>query len=76
MKLVDDARQVWRHWSTWALTTVAGIGGTWLGIPDEIKSNLPHWVAQVVSWVVFIAGLLGLGAKFKAQNLDKPEDKA
>jgi hypothetical protein len=75
MKLVDDCKTVWKHWSTWALTTVAGVGGTWLGIPDEIKANLPHWVAQGVSWSVFVAGVLGLGAKFKAQNLPPPEDK-
>jgi hypothetical protein len=75
MKLVDNAKQVWKHWSTWALGWVAGVGTVWLGIPDEIKANLPHWFAQVVSWTVVIAGFLGLGAKFKAQNLPPPEDK-
>jgi len=79
MKLIDNAREVWKHWSTWALSTVVGIGGAWVSIPDEIKTNLPHYVSEGVSWVVTIAALLGLGAKFSPQkNLtppDQPENK-
>lgn len=77
MQLIDNAKAVWKHYSTWALTTVAGVGGTWVAIPEEIKSNLPHWVAQGVSWTVFFAGLFGLAGKFSPQKSltdDKPKD--
>jgi hypothetical protein len=73
MKFVDNPRQVLRHWSTWALSTVVGIKGAWVSIPDDFKANLPHWVSQGVSWVVLVVAVLGLGAKFKAQNLPDPD---
>ena len=38
MKFVDNAKQVWTHYSTKALVTLASLGGVWAGIPDEIKN--------------------------------------
>jgi hypothetical protein len=72
MKVVDDARTVWRHYSTLALTTIAGLGGVWATVPDDIKALLPHWVGQGVAWCVFGVAVLGIGGKFIDQT---PKDK-
>lgn len=72
MKLVDDCKGAWRHYSTKALALAGALQGAWLGIPDEIKADLPHTVAKVVAWVVFVVAALGLGGKFVDQTKDRP----
>ena len=69
MKIIDNAREAWRHYSTLALTAASGLQGAWLGIPDAIKANLPGTVGQAVSWISLIIVVLGLCGKF----VDQPE---
>lgn len=68
MKIVENARAVWRHYSTIALSFASGLQGVWLGIPDSIKSDLPHAVGQAVAWITLAVALLGLGGKFIDQT--------
>lgn len=68
MKLIDDARGAWRHYSTQSLAFVTSLGGIWAGMPDWAKSTLPSWVASAVAWTVFIVAALGLTGKFIDQG--------
>ena len=67
MKLVDNAKQVWRHYSTIALSMAAGLQGMWAGMPDSIKADLPDTVGKAVAWVTFMVAMFGLGGKFIVQ---------
>jgi hypothetical protein len=72
MKMIDDARAVWRHYSTQALAFVTTLGGVWAGIPEWAKTALPSWVPTTVAWLVFIVAALGLGGKFIDQSKNDP----
>ena len=67
MKLIDNVRGAWHHYSTIALTAASGLQGAWVSIPEPIKQNLPTLVGQVVSWVCLVIVLLGLFGKFIKQ---------
>ena len=75
MKLVDDAREVWRHWSTQALAASAGIPTVWASIPDDMKAAWPpstiHWVLRVTG---IIAGFGLVGKYIKQKPCDPPKD--
>ena len=51
MKLIDDCKGAWRHYSTQALAFIATLGGTWHSLPDWVKEQLPGWAGQVVAWI-------------------------
>lgn len=72
MKLIDNAREAWHHYSTIALTAASGLQGAWLGIPEAIKDGLPELVGQAVSWVSFAIVMAGLFGKFIKQPEVKP----
>ena len=72
MKFVDDAKTVWHHYSTIALTAASGLQAAWISIPDAIKSGLPEIVGHGVSWISFGIVILGLFGKF----IQQPELKA
>lgn len=72
MKLIDNVRGIWKHYSTWALSTVASLGVTWASVPEDIKAQLPHSVGQAVAWVVTIVAILGIGAKCIDQSQQGP----
>lgn len=67
MKIVDNWKDTFRHYSTIALTAASGLQGAWLGIPDAIKSGLPEMVGHAVSWVSLAIVVLGLFGKFVKQ---------
>lgn len=65
MKLVSDARFLWRRWSTRiAAFQVGSIAIWWVALPDEWKAEIPH------SWIkgaVIISGVGFIGAQMVAQ---------
>jgi hypothetical protein len=73
MKIVENAKSCWRHYSTIALSTAGATQGAWVTLPDEIKADLPksvgEWVAKITVAILF----LGLVGKFVQQD-DKPKD--
>jgi hypothetical protein len=76
VKLIDDCRGPWRHYSTQALAFVASVGVTWHSLPDWVTSQLPGWVAKVVAWGMTLVAVGGLFGKFVSQTpKDAPEDK-
>lgn len=68
MKFVDNARQVWHHYSTIALSIAGGLQGVWAGLPSEVKADLPDTVGKAISWITFVVVMLGLGGKFIVQT--------
>ena len=68
MKLIDNAKAAWRHYSTIALGILTGLGGAWASIPDSVKAALPGWVSQAVAWAIVAVAVFGLGGKFVDQT--------
>ena len=67
MKLVDNAKQVWRHYSTIALSVAGSLQGAWAAIPNATKADLPDSVGKVVAWITIAVIVFGLGGKFVVQ---------
>lgn len=65
IQLIDDARFLWRRWSTRiAAFQVSSIAIWWLALPEEWKAEIPH------SWIkgaVFLSGLSFIGAQMVVQ---------
>lgn len=72
MKLIDNVKGAWKHYSTQALAAGASLPAVWEGIPDDLKAALPpstiHWVARITG----IVCALGLVGKFIDQT---PKDQ-
>lgn len=62
MKLIDDVKGAWRHFSTQALLIGASIQSAWALFPDDLKVALGPavvtWVARVTA-LVLLWGLIG-----------------
>lgn len=62
MKLIDDIKGAWGHYSTQALALGAAIPTVWQTIPDDLKAAMPpsaiHWVANITG-IVCALGLVG-----------------
>lgn len=72
MKLVDDAKEVWRHYSTIALGMAGGLQGVWASLPDAVRDDLPKSVGQAVAWITLGIAVAGLAGKFVDQT---PKDQ-
>ena len=65
MKLVDDARDWWRWYSTWAIVALGAAPVIWAEMPPEVKALIPEdWTPYILA-VVAIGGLVG---RLKAQR--------
>ena len=73
MKLVDNAIQVWRHYSTGALLAVGAIQGVWVATPQAWIDTLPKEFSSFMAYSTMIVALLGVAGKFIKQEL--PSDK-
>jgi hypothetical protein len=73
MKLVDNALEVWRHYSTGALLAVGAIQGVWAATPQAWIDELPKWVSSWMAYLTMTAAILGVIGKFIKQEL--PSDK-
>lgn len=54
-ELVDDARHLWRRWSTRVAASQAGLVAFWLGLPHEWKEAIPDWVLTTVVGVLAVS---------------------
>ena len=59
MKLISDWRSAHKYLSTQAMLVAAGVQGTWVSIPDDLRASVPHWLPQGITGVLLAAGLLG-----------------
>ena len=71
MKLIDDIRGAWRHYSTQALALGAAIQGAWVAFPDDLKAALGPDAVVVVAKVTAVILVLGLAGKFVDQSHDQ-----
>ena len=53
LHLVDDARDVWKWYSTWAAVTSGAVSLGWAAVPQDIKDGAAWWVPLVVSAICF-----------------------
>ena len=78
MKLIDEVGQAWRMLSVQAMSAAIAIQGTWVSVPEDLKSGIPP------QWVHYLTmGLLVLGVVGRLVKQDKvsgsgisSEDKA
>lgn len=73
MKLVDNCKAVWRHYSTMALGMAGGLQGLWALLDAETKANLPSTVGQAVAWITLAVAVAGLAGKFIDQTPKEPK---
>lgn len=73
MKMVNNPKDVWRHYSTVALAVVAGVQGIWALMPEKFIAAYPAWVTPAVAYATGALAVLGLFGKFIKQDL--PSDK-
>lgn len=73
MKLLDDTRVIWRHYSTQALVALTTIQGVWAALPDSVTRMLPDWMNVAVAAISALIGVAGIMGKFIDQT---PVDKA
>jgi hypothetical protein len=74
MRLIEDCKGAWRHYSTQALAIAASIGVTWHSLPDWVTAQLPAWTGKAAAWSMTVAAVGGLVGKFVDQS--KPDDAA
>lgn len=65
MKIIEDARSVWRHFSTIGLLILAALPGAWEMLPPDTKAALPDAMRD---WIHIIVALWALGGKFIVQK--------
>lgn len=73
MKLVQNAIEVWRHYSTGALLAVGGIQAVWAATPQAWIDELPSWTNRAMAYSTITIAVLGLIGKFVKQDL--PSDQ-
>lgn len=72
MKLIEDIKGAWRHFSTIALASGATIQGVWIAFPPDLKARLPQTTVDLVSYVTGVILVWGLIGKFIQQPLKEP----
>ncbi|ALN64570.1 putative membrane protein [Lysobacter antibioticus] len=59
MKLIDNWRCAWRFLSVQAMSLALAVQATWLSLPDDLRAQVPLWVAASVTAFLLITGLIG-----------------
>lgn len=53
MKLVANARDGWRWFSTVSMTFAAAIEATWLALPEDLKADIsPDWKSALTIFLM------------------------
>lgn len=66
MKFIDEVGQAWRMLSVQAMSAAIAVQGTWVSVPEDLKSSIPpQWVHY------FTMGLLVLGVVGRLVKQDK-----
>ena len=59
MKIIEDVKGAWRHFSTIGLTALVLLPGVWAELPADIKAALPAGAQQWVSITIALWALVG-----------------
>lgn len=69
IKWVNNAIEVWRHYSTGALLAVGAIQGVWAATPQAWINELPSSFSSIMAYSTMTVALLGVVGKFIKQDL-------
>lgn len=69
MKLVKNAIEVWRHYSTGCLLAVGAIQGIYAATPQKWIDELPNGFNGFMAYSTMTIALLGVAGKFIKQDL-------
>jgi hypothetical protein len=69
MKLVANAIEVWRHYSTGCLLAVGAIQGVWAATPQAWIDELPKAFSAGMAYGTMAVAMLGVVGKFIKQEL-------
>lgn len=75
MKLVKNAIEVWRHYSTGALLAVGAIQGIYAATPQKWIDALPDGFNGFMAYSTMTIALLGVAGKFIKQELPSDPPK-
>lgn len=75
MKLVKNAIEVWRHYSTGALLAVGAIQGIYAATPQKWIDALPDGFNGFMAYSTMTIALLGVAGKFIKQDLPSDPPK-
>jgi hypothetical protein len=70
MKLVENAIQVWRHFSTGALLAVGAIQGVYAATPQAWIDALPKGFNSIMAYSTMTIAIFGVIGKFIKQDLE------
>ena len=59
MKFVENAKQSWKWFSMQAMTLAGALQGTWVTIPEDLKSSVPTNLVHYITLALVIAGIVG-----------------
>ena len=68
-EFVDDAKHLWRRWSTRVAASQAGLVVFWIGLPREWKHAIPDWIITIAVGVFAVAFI-------SAQSVKQPSLQA
>jgi len=57
--LIDDWKRSWKWLSMQAMVLSIAIQSIWLGMPDEIKSNMSKKLVNIVTISILVLGAIG-----------------
>ena len=59
MTLIENAKESWKWFSMQAMTLAGALQGTWVTIPEDLKSQVPTNAVHYATLVLVIAGIIG-----------------
>ncbi|WP_279025110.1 hypothetical protein [Gibbsiella quercinecans] len=59
LQLIEEWRQCWRWFSTWALTLAGAIPAVWAELPPDLKFVIPASLMGTITAVVAVCGIVG-----------------
>jgi len=59
MRLVEDAKRAWRWLSVQAMALAIVILGSWIAMPDDLRSAIPTWAGAIVAITILVLGIVG-----------------
>ena len=68
MTLVENAKESWKWFSMQAMTLAGALQGTWVAIPEDLRTQVP---VNLVHWITMGLVVAGIAGRLVKQNADK-----
>jgi membrane protease YdiL (CAAX protease family) len=59
MKLVQDAKDWWKWYSTWAMAFAASLPFAWAALPPDLKAAIPDNWMPYFTLAILLVGMAG-----------------